>query len=575
MAIKILPKEVASKIAAGEVVERPVSVIKELVENSIDAGATEITINVQKAGRKRIEVTDNGIGISSADAEIAVKRYATSKISTISDLNKIKTLGFRGEALASISAVSRFTLESRTKGKQIGFLCIIEGGEMRETKETGKPVGTKITVDDLFFNVPARLKFLKKDVTERRLINQVVSRYALYYVNVRFSLFQDGKRVLATNGNGNRREVLSALFDIETSKQLLTVNYADEYVKIEGFTSPHTLTRASRRDIYFFVNGRLVSESTISSAITKGYYGLMMVGRFPITILFIGISPEELDVNVHPTKTEIRLKDSSRVFSAIQRAVRKTISAFSPYPVMPPAVWVSTGSASNENVMAAYPRSEQSIIPESDSFLESGNRRYPAPLLNIPLLRLIGQIGRTYVAAEGPDGLYLIDQHAAHERILYEQLIDSEVINHSQMLLEPRVITVSGLNLEEIQNSIKMMCSIGFEIEPFGPDTYKITGVPQILSAYDPNEAFLSAVNSDEERMGGLVESEQKNALVTRICKRLAIKAGQSLSITEQEKLIRDLESCQNPRTCPHGRPTMIHISVDSLDRQFGRKGSI
>jgi len=577
MTIKKLPQEVASKIAAGEVVERPVSVVKELVENAIDAQATEITISVQEAGRKLIEVVDNGIGIPRDEMGIAIQRYATSKISAAEDLNCIKTLGFRGEALASISAVSRLAIESRIPESKVGFANQIEGGQLINHKEIGKPIGTKICVHDLFFNVPARLKFLKSDRTERRRINQVISRYALFYDAVRFALSHDGRVILTTSGNGKRREILSQIYDTEIAKQLLPIQYADDYMRINGFTSPYNLTRSSRGDIFFFINGRLVSDPAIVSAITRAYQGLMMVGRFPISILFIDLQPDEIDVNVHPTKTEIRIKDSSRVFSTVHRTIRKTISAYSPVPAVPPAIWSSFDKQEEKSTES---------LPESlleNSSLQTGDEPgtlSPGPdggkrSATLPLLRLIGQIGQTYLVAEGPDGLYLIDQHAAHERILFERLHSSVNKGNTQLLLEPCVVSVNEFQAEDMEEKISIAKELGFQIEDFGPGAFKITGIPQILGQYEPQFAFMSLVAEDAAESNNAVEIEKKELLVKRICKRLAIKGGQKMSVPEQAQLIRDLEYCDNPRTCPHGRPTIIHISVNTLERRFGRIGSI
>ncbi len=575
MPIKKLPQNVASKIAAGEVVERPVSVIKELIENAIDAQATEITIKIEDAGRKLIEVSDNGIGILSSEITLAIERYATSKIDCAEDLQQIKTLGFRGEALASICAVSRFSIASHAIGANVGHICMIEGGELSVQKEIGMPAGTKVVVRDLFFNVPARLKFLKSDRTEQRHINRVISRYALQYAQIRFLFIQDGKKVLFTNGNGDRVEILAQQFGVETARKMLPVKFNDGNIAISGFTSPYSLTRASRRDIFFFINGRLVSDASIVSAITRGYQGLIMVGRYPICVLFIEMAPDDLDVNVHPTKTEIRIKDASQVFSAVHRAIRTTISAYSPVPSVPPAIWRSvendfTAQVPSASLFREDAWDESNTLP--DDRQPAGKAGIPA----IPLLRLIGQLGQTYLAAEGPDGLYLIDQHAAHERILYEELMKNGTSENTQFLLDAQVINLNQGDVEEIREKIEIAKDVGFAIEDFGPQAIKITGVPQILSKYDPIEAILGIIETDMDGTNGkLIETERKERIISRVCKRLAVKGGQRLSSQEQAQLLRDLESCDNPRTCPHGRPTIIHISVDALERRFGRTGSI
>jgi len=572
MPIKTLSKEVAAKIAAGEVVERPISVVKELMENSIDAGADEISIRLEQSGKKSIEVIDNGAGIAINESEVALQRYATSKITHIQDLNHIHTLGFRGEALASIAAVSRFTIESRSESEGVGFVSYIEGGVEKEKRKIGRSVGTKIIVKDLFYNMPARLKFLRKDITERRLIHNVISRYALYYADIHFSLFIDGKSVFSTNGNNNRREVLTKLYDLETAKSLLEVDFSDEYIHIKGFTSPLSLTRSTRREIFFFINGRLIKDPSISSAITKGYHGLLMVGRFPITNLFLNIDPAEIDVNVHPTKAEIRIKDSSQAFIAIQRAIRKTISAYAPYAAIPTSVWRTVEPHQQSSRQSGLVFQPNTHSEEDLSDVENRSEISQLSEVKMPLLRLIGQLGLTYIAAEGPDGLYLIDQHAAHERILFEKLNDSSKNGRSsQYVLTPPIVTISSVQYELIEKNKAILSEIGFKLEDFGPNAYKIIAVPEVLSVMDPVEAVLSIV-SDEE---STITNSEKEKLITKICKRLAIKGGQVLSVKEQEQLIRDLENCKNPRTCPHGRPTMVHISVDLLERQFGRRGAV
>jgi len=552
-------------------------VVKELLENSIDAGATEISIRIEQAGKKCIEVIDNGEGIASKESNIAIKRYATSKISSSEDLEKIQTLGFRGEALSSIAAVSRLMIESRSENNETGFNFVIEGGDEKGRKPIGRSVGTLIRVEDLFFNVPARLKFLKKDITERRLISLLVSRYALFYAGIRFSLIQEGKKVLSTNGNTNRREILSQVYDLETAKSLLKVNFSDEYLQMEGYTSPLNVTRSTRKEIILFINGRLVSDSTLSSAIIRGYYGLLMVGRFPITNLFINISPAEVDVNVHPTKAELRLKNPSQVFTAIQRTIRKTIAAYAPYAAVPPRIWKTPELARNVSHM----KFDFNGFIDSPQEVQSSEQMKPIHLdplktSSLPLLRLIGQLGLTYIAAEGPDGLYLIDQHAAHERILFEKISHQDADKKtSQFLLEPIAVTLPAPQFERLEQQLDLLAGIGFQIEPFGPGTCKIMSVPQVLSSMDPKEALISAISDDQKSPKELVDTENREKMITRICKRLAIKGGQVLSTQEQKQLIRDLENCKNPRTCPHGRPTMIHISVDVLERQFGRRGSV
>ena len=574
MLIKELPKSVSSKIAAGEVVERPASVVKELIENSIDANASAINIRVIDAGRTLIEVEDNGNGISREEAEIAVRRYATSKISVIEDLDRIRSLGFRGEALASIAAVSRFSLETRFQDESPGIAIRLDGGEGIARSEVGRNQGTRIKVENLFFNVPARQKFLKKDITEKRLISELIAWYALFYRHIRFSLQSDGKKVFATFGRGDRREILSQIYDLETARQLLEIDYQDSKIGIQGFTSPTGLTRSNRKEIIHFVNGRLISDPALTSAVLRAYHGLLMSGRFPITSLFLTIDPEEIDVNVHPTKAEIRFRDQGRVFSAVHSAVRKTISAYSPIPVFSPDIW-SSFSQSGNTPEPAWKFAQQAFTTEQEDSVKSEDPAVSPPLIEkVPLLRLIGQLGRTYLAAEGPDGLYLIDQHAAHERVLFEKMeCSGEGPAVSQMLLEPITLHLPSGLMDVFISVQETLQKIGFIAEPFGPDSIKISAVPAVIQKLDAGDALISALEADEEDRS-VVELNREQRIISRICKRAAVKGGQVLSAEEQERLVRDLENCESPRTCPHGRPTMIHLSVDTLARQFGRLGS-
>jgi DNA mismatch repair protein MutL len=339
MMIEVLADEVASQIAAGEVVERPASVVKELVENALDAQAGKITIQIEKAGRRKISVADDGSGIPADEIRLAVARHATSKLRVADDLFHIVTLGFRGEALASIGSVSRLTLTSRAKASNVGARMIVEGGTISSFEQAGVPEGTVVQVEDLFYNVPARLKFLKQDLTERRQIDALVTRYAMAYPSVRFHHFQDGVPVLQTSGNGDRREVLANLYGVETARQMLEVAMQEDDIRISGFISPVSLTRSNRREMTFFVNGRWVQDGSLGAALTQAYRTLVMVGRFPMAVLFLELPPEIVDVNVHPAKSEVRFNNPDRIFAAVQRAVRRGLLAHSPVPDLHIPTW--------------------------------------------------------------------------------------------------------------------------------------------------------------------------------------------------------------------------------------------
>ena len=601
MPIRILADEVASQIAAGEVVERPASVVKELVENALDAGAAQISVQVGEAGRRLIEVSDDGQGIPAGEVEMAVARHATSKLNSAEDLFHIQTLGFRGEALASIASVSRFTLISRARDAEMGARLRVEGGHPGPVEPVGVPAGTVVRVEELFYNVPARLKFLKRDLTERQQIDGLVTRYALAYPLVRFHLFQDGRPVLQTTGRGDRREVLAGLYGIDIARQMLEVSFEDEYIQVTGFISPVSLTRSNRKEITFFVNGRWVQDSALSAALLQAYHTLLMVGRFPLAALFIDLSPEEVDVNVHPAKAEVRFRNPDKVFSGVQRAVWRALLAYSPVPGLVSGTWQNRLSGQTvvdpawdmpRELTGQRPLSWSSLAPETTEDLagesadslggETDQAELPVqsatpepglPSGMLPLLRLIGQVGLAYLVAEGPDGLYLIDQHAAHERVLFERFMKQRGDPiPAQALLEPVTIHLPPAAANLLQAQLTVLDQLGFQVELFGPNTFRVRAIPALLTGADPQAAVRVVVEDFEEDEAPL-QSEIEARLIARICKRAAVKAGQTLSGEEQRALLRDLEACRSPRTCPHGRPTMIHLSVDLLERQFGRKG--
>jgi DNA mismatch repair protein MutL len=575
MSIHILPPEVASQIAAGEVIERPASVVKELLENALDAKAKTISINVEGAGKTLIEVADDGTGIPSEELSVAVERHATSKLNSAQDLFKISTLGFRGEALASIGSVSRFILTSRSHEADVGARLIVEGGQAYKVEIIGAPVGTVARVENLFFNVPARLKFLKSDSTERSQIDALVTRYALAYPSVRFQLKQDARPAFQTSGNGERREVLAGVYGIDIARQMLEVQSIDEGLSVRGFISPLSLTRSNRREIIFFINGRPVQDATLNAALVKAYQNMLMVGRFPMAVLFLELPPETVDVNVHPAKAEVRFRERDQVFSGVQRAVRRALLAYSPIPR------VESSKSWNFSAENSETSTRQDWTAESgyDGSLDPPQSPDPSPASipfgDVPLLRLIGQIAGTYLVAEGPDGLYLIDQHAAHERVLFEKFTSQKENSiDSQALLQPVSVDINPAAARLISEQLPILTKFGFSIEPFGPSTFLIRAIPTLLIGSNPASALHVLIEDFEEDERPL-QTEIEAKIIARVCKRAAVKAGQFLTSQEQQALLRDLESCQSPRTCPHGRPTMIHLSVDLLERQFGRRGAL
>ncbi|MBI5933113.1 MAG: DNA mismatch repair endonuclease MutL [Chloroflexi bacterium] len=583
MPIRLLSPEVASQIAAGEVIERPASVVKELVENSLDASARAVTVTVLEAGRKRIEIADDGTGIPAPELELALSRHATSKLARADQLFSIGTLGFRGEALASIGSVSRLTLTSRVADSDSGARLKVEGGINGRLEMVGAPVGTVVCVEDLFYNVPARLKFLKTDSTERRAIDGLLTRYALAYAHVRFKLTEDKNVTLQTAGDGDRRAILAALYGVEVAKQMIEVSLEEEGLSLTGFISPTALTRSNRKDITFFVNGRWVSDTPLTTALIQAYHTLLMVGRYPMAALFLEITPEDVDVNVHPAKAEVRFKNQDRVFSFVQRAARRTLLAYAPVPSVAPVLWGGASRpAESRQVGLDWSMAsdvERQTLNVAGSSFETQNQteadNVQRSTLNLPLMRLIGQIGQTYIVAEGPDGLYLIDQHAAHERVLFEKLMaqhDQRKIP-SQSLLTPVIVQLPPQSTNLLISQLPTLQHFGFDVEEFGGNSFQVRAIPTLFAGADPASALRALVEDFEEDESPL-QSEVEAKLAGRVCKRLAVKAGQTLSPDEQRALLNDLEACESPRTCPHGRPTMIHLSVDMLERQFGRRGA-
>ena len=595
MSIHLLSHEVASQIAAGEVVERPASVVKELLENALDAGAELITIRIREAGQRLVEVSDDGCGILANELLLAVERHATSKLSSADDLFRIETLGFRGEALASIGSVSRLNITSRINGSSTGGRICVEGGQAGKLQFVGSPVGTTVSVEDLFYNVPARLKFLKHPTTERRHIDEMVTRYALAYPNVHFRLYQDERPALLTSGNGNRREILATLYGVEVARQMLEVLAEEEELSVTGFISPISMTRSNRREITFFVNGRPVQDPALGTALVQAYHTLLMVGRYPLSLLFLHLPAETVDVNVHPTKAEVRFTNSDLVFRGVQRAVRRALLAHTPVPSIGVNLYWRGSQAAQDagrqmdpawNIssdLKEHPLSATAQYPDASTFAQSSQAALART--GVPLLRLVGQIASAYLVAEGPDGLYLIDQHAAHERVLFESFMAMWVGSNqtgdgtrtssipAQVLLQPVSVDLPPSSASLIEEQLPILNRLGFQVELFGKGSFLVRSIPSLLVGMDPTAALAVIVEDFEEDETPL-QAETEARIIARVCKRAAVKAGQALSPEEQKALLDDLEACQSPRTCPHGRPTMIHLSVDLLERQFGRRGA-
>ena len=555
MPIEVLTPEVVSKIAAGEIIERPASVVKELVENSLDAGAGEVNIESQGGGVELLRVSDNGTGIPASEVGLAFHRYATSKISDLSDLDSFSTLGFRGEALPSIAAVAEVEILTRAAGETVGsYLCLRKGAiAVRESRARAQ--GTTVTVHRLFRYFPARLKFLKSRATENSHIAYLLSQYALVFPEVRFSLMLDKRATLHTPGDGGLRNALGQVYGVETAQRMLEMKDGDAFTSVSGLISPPSLSRTSRNCLSFFVNRRWIRSPLLARAVEQAYHGLLMEGRHPIVVLNLSLPGSEIDVNVHPTKTSIKFRHEQAVFAAVEKAVGGALSRASVARPLRPLT-AMTGSYQLESVP---------MVSEREPALT-------APLVNLPVLRVLGQLASTYIIAEGPEGLYLIDQHAAHERILYEKILSQWAKEEVEVqgLLEPVSIELSPREEEILNSNRERLARFGFDIEPFGTRSYLIRSVPALAGRANLAEvvsALFSSLDGKEEMTPGEEKVAQSLAC------HAAIRGGQQLSHEEMLALIRQLEGTSQPRTCPHGRPTMIQLTSRQLEKEFGRTG--
>jgi DNA mismatch repair protein MutL len=591
MPIRLLPPEVAGKIAAGEVVERPASVVKELVENSIDAGASDLQIEIREGGRRLIRVADNGCGIPADEVSLAFARHATSKLTGVEDLNRIVTLGFRGEALASIAAVSQVALLTRPRAQTVGRFLQVDAGQITHQEGHGCPAGTVVTVEHLFRNMPARLKFLRQPQTETGHIHAVVTYYALAYPEIRFHLTADGRTVFQSTGNGKLYDVLIAVYGLEVAEQMLELSGSDgaerpadspearPVPRVYGFTGTPQLHRANRSYLTFFANRRWIQDRSLTHAVAEAYHTLLPVGRHPVAVIMLEMDPADLDVNVHPTKREVKFRDGRQVFSAVQRSVRRTLVERAPVPALshPRRTWAAPDWERYQSLLSAGRGETTSIQLAMELYRTAvpgeGEELRPLGPVRLPLLRVVGQVGQTYIVAEGPQGMYLIDQHAAHERVLYEQMMaeHGRQAVTSQALLEPLSLDLDPMLAGVLAEQLTLFNDLGFVIEPFGGTSYLLRAVPSLLVVPDVRAAVVDIL--DLLRQGDdPLASQAEQRLIAAVCKRAAIKAGQTLSHEEMQTLVRQLEQCESPRTCPHGRPTVLHFSVERLEKEFARR---
>ena len=627
MPIRVLDATVAAQIAAGEVVERPASVVKELLENALDAGATRIGVEARGGGLRELKITDDGGGIAADEIEIAFERHATSKLRESDDLWRIGTLGFRGEALPSIASVAQVVCISRARGAELGVELRIAGGELQDRQPRGCSPGTSFSVRNLFYNTPVRRDFLRSEASEMSAIGSIVQQYALAYPEVRFTLLLDGRLALQTSGAGDRLSVLVELYGIDVARQLLPVEAqfgeGDGDVAITGYVSPPGVTRSSRGYLHMFVNRRAVApRGALVHVIEEAYHTLLMKGRHPLAVLDIRVAPGAVDVNVHPTKSEVKFLRQGQVLSVLGRAVRSALlegadvrpwedgapafeSAQRRFELRPPApgprpapsggweVGASAWDAERSRWDNAQGVSDQAqgvsdqtegVSDQAQALGDEHSRLTPhASVLTpdsrltphtsaLPPLRIVGQVGLTYIVAESPEGMMLIDQHAAHERITYERLMGQRGGGavESQGLLLPQTVSLPPAAAELLLRHAEPLAEWGFQLEEFGEGLVRVRALPTTLPADELQQALLEVADHLAGRGGSTPRDWREEILITLSC-HTSVRAGQALSFEEMRTLLRQLDACTSPRTCPHGRPTMILLSPGQLERQFGR----
>ncbi|MEQ8677857.1 MAG: DNA mismatch repair endonuclease MutL [Aggregatilineales bacterium] len=608
MVIQLLTETVIAQIAAGEVVERPASVVKELIENALDAGAGSIHVTIQNGGQKLIRVSDDGSGIQVAEVDLAFARHATSKLRITDDLSRLSTLGFRGEALSSVASVSQVTLVTRHREDTIGVQLRVDGGVVVRRQSIGAPAGTVITVENLFYNTPARLKFLKKEATEKRYITALITRYAMAYPHVRFLLEQDGREIFRTSGSGQLADVIVKTLGLEHFRQMLEVDAQESArddrpeVHVFGFTSAPEFHRSDRTHITLFVNGRWIQDTSLTYAVVQAYQSVIQDGRYPISVLMITLPPHEVDVNVHPTKAEVRFRDNNAVFETVQRAVRQAVlelinapDVSSGYSVIYPESRGNTtipspqGRFSNfgSNWYSGQDQLEMDLTLDNPGQVaprranDDGHDEWhnipdgmgaPAKPRTLPVLRVVGQIGATYIIAEGPAGMYLIDQNAAHVRVIYEEVEDILKLGDipEQLALDQFTFDVSSADGRALELQADVFQSMGFLLEAFGPNTMSVRRIPAIIRQAELSDFFREIVKvlRDEPQMA---EDIFRDELLLRVARGGAVRAGQVLKTEQMQDIVRRLERSRTPLKCPEGRSILIHMSGDQLAREFRR----
>jgi len=607
--IIILDEFTANQIAAGEVVERPVSVVKELVENSLDAGAGRIMVDLEDGGLGTITVTDNGCGMVEEDLLLAFHRHATSKIRYASDLGRVTTLGFRGEALPSIAAVARVSVITRTPEALSGVGADLEAGSPVSPAPVGCPPGTTITVRDLFYNTPARKKAMKSPSTEGALCGDMISRLALARPGVSFELRTKGKRVFYSPGTGRLLDSITAVYGVQQGREMVAVNTTDGDLQINGFAGKPSLSRSTRGHITVIINGRYVRCPVVAGAVEEAYHTLLPRGRRPVAIISLTVPPCLLDVNVHPAKFEVRLLDEERVAGLVTKTLRAALRVRTVIPatLADGRKWNAPARSHAQVALGLTPESPEAVTGEflhklpweigsatNDVEQKTGGNRekscglqpeknrgvgtacessvdYHAAKRSLPALNALAQLPPTYILAVGGNGLYIIDQHAAHERILYEEFLAVDEKRPSQYLLVPATLELDHREAAILTDHVLWFTDAGFVIEHFGGNTFLLRGIPHQFPVGREKEIFLDILDYFRERGPGANRVEFFDRLASSMACRSAVKAGERLSPSAMDALLQRLARTENPHTCPHGRPTVIHLSYRDLETRFKR----
>lgn len=633
--VKLLDQNTANQIAAGEVVEKPASVVKELVENALDAGADKIEVTIFEGGTQYIRVADNGSGMTEANARLAVLRHATSKIRAAEDLMSLHTLGFRGEALPSIASVSNFQLLTRPADEEFATSIRIDGGEDMECQQSGGQAGTTVIVENLFFNVPARRKFLRTNATEGRYINELLTRLALSRPEVRFKLVSNDKEVLSTPGNGSLFDTITALYGKKVSDELLKVDFAGTDVKISGYIGKPTLLKGTRQWQTFMVNGRIINNRMMSKAIDHAYQSQIPKSGFPFAVLMVEVDTHSIDVNVHPQKSEIKFSDDSVVYKALYKALTDaltrpmsakpqqelnllpdselavfkpvgqgiitdntpvtTVPAPVPQPASSPAYADVFKPADAPKPAPAYEKPVQPSVWKEPEYTYKPPKVEPVYTINevreefkkqdavtdnvigftdtdneTNAIWPIGQVDKTFIIAQSEDTLYLIDQHAAHERILYDKFVNAHNDIPAQTMLMPLYLDVAAHDVELIEQHREDFLRLGVDIEPAGEDVLRVSSLPTDIKA-EGAEDFIREITKMLSEMKNISPSDLRQNMLHMMACKAAIKAGEVLNMRQMRQLIIDLCNTEHPFTCPHGRPCMIEISSAELYKMFKR----